>query len=227
MRTIGVYLYPNMTMLDVLGPHQFLGLVPGFDVVTVAKSKDPVMTDTRIRLLPDHDFTSCPPLDILLVGGAADTSAEMTDPDVMAWFRKVGESAEYVTSVCTGALILAEAGLLDGYRATTHWMAKEQLASYPEIEVTEGRVVTDRNRITGGGVTAGIDFGLTLIAQLAGPETAAALQLMGEYDPQPPTPYGNPANCPPELVEAVRSQWAEMAPAQLEFFAAKERLAAR
>jgi transcriptional regulator GlxA family with amidase domain len=227
MRTIGVYLYQNMTMLDVLGPQQFLGMVPEFEVVTVAKSTEPVVTDTKIRLLPDHDFTSCPPLDILLVGGAADTSAEMSDDDVMAWFKKVGESAEYVTSVCTGALILAEAGLLDGYQATTHWAYKEQLASYPEISVAAGRVVTDRNRITGGGVTAGIDFGLTLISQLVSPETAAALQLIGEYDPQPPTPCGSPETSPPELVAAVRAMAAEMAPAMGEFFAAKEQRTAR
>lgn len=117
MRTIGVYIYQHMTMRDVLGPHQFLGLVPEFEVVTVAKTKEPVVTDTRIRLLPDHDLATCPPLDVLLVGGAVDPSAEMRDEEVMAWFRSVAERAEYVTSVCTGALILAEAGLLDGYKA--------------------------------------------------------------------------------------------------------------
>jgi cyclohexyl-isocyanide hydratase len=221
VKTIGVYIWPNMTMLDVLGPQQFLGFVPEFDVVTVAKSKDPVVTDTKIRILPDHDFTTCPPLDILLVGGGVDPSPEMRDDAVMSWFRETGSAAEYVTSVCTGALILAEAGLLEGYKATTHWAYTQQLATYPGIELAEDRVVIDRNRITGGGVTAGIDFGLALIAELAGQETAAGLQLMGQYDPQPPTPYGHPDKAPAEMVAAVRAQTEAMAPALTEFFATK------
>lgn len=221
MKTIGIYIWPNMTMLDVLGPQQFLGFVPEFDVFTVAKSKDPVVTDTKIRILPDHDFNTCPPIDILLVGGGVDPSSEMRDEAVMAWFRERGGAAEYVTSVCTGALILAEAGLLEGYKATTHWAYTQQLATYPGVELAEGRVVTDRNRITGGGVTAGIDFGLALIAQLADPDVAAGLQLMAEYDPQPPTPFGHPDKAPDELVAAMRAQSEAMAPALAEFFAAK------
>ncbi|MDX6720095.1 MAG: cyclohexyl-isocyanide hydratase [Solirubrobacteraceae bacterium] len=135
----------------------------------------------REVLVPDHDLASCPPIDILVVAGGIDPSTQMTDEAVMAWMREAGQSAEYVTSVCTGALILAEAGLLDGYRATTHWAYKQQLATYP-VEVVDDRVVSDRNRITGGGVTAGIDFGLALVAQVAGADVAAGLQLMGEYD---------------------------------------------
>jgi cyclohexyl-isocyanide hydratase len=126
--------------------------------------------------------------------------------------------------VCTGAFILAEAGLLDGYKATTHWAYKEKLAThYPEIEVTEGRVVTDRNRVTAGGITAGLDFGLTLIAQLISPEVAAGVQLSTEYDPHPPTPFGSPASSPPELVTAVKAQVAEITSAMTEFFAAREK----
>lgn len=221
MKTVGVYIWPNMTALDVLGPQQILGFVPDFDVVTVAKSMDPVVTDTRIRILPDHDFDSCPPLDIVLVGGGVDPSSEMRDEAVLSWLRRQGGAADYVTSVCTGALILAEAGLLDGYKATTHWAYKEHLAGYPEVELAEGRVVTDRNRITGGGVTAGIDFGFSLVAETAGPEVAAGLQLLGEYDPQPATPFGNPDAAPPELVAAVRAQAAELSTRLTEFFAAK------
>ena len=219
-RTIGVYIWQNMTMLDVLGPHQFLGFVPGFNVVTFAKTTEPVVSDTGVRLIPDHDFLTCPPLDILLVGGGVNPLPEMQNEDVMSFLRQAGGSAEYVTSVCTGALILAEAGLLKGYQATTHWAYKEQLALYPDVEVVTGRVVTDRSRITGGGVTAGIDFALTLIGQLAGPEAAAELQLMAEYDPQPPTNFGSPDSAPPELVAAVRQQFDEMAPDLAEFFAA-------
>ncbi|MBV8993014.1 MAG: DJ-1/PfpI family protein, partial [Pseudonocardiales bacterium] len=175
-RTIGVYLWPNMTMLDVLGPHQFLAYVPGFKVVTFAKTKDPVVTDTGVRLIPDHDFSTCPPLDILLVGGGVNPLPEMQDEDALSFLRQAADGAEYVTSVCTGSLILAEAGLLKGYRATAHWAYKELLGLYPDVEVAPGRVVTDRNRITSVGVTAGIDLGLTLIAQVAGPEAAAGLQ---------------------------------------------------
>lgn len=221
MTTVGVYIWPNMTALDVLGPQQILGFVPEFDVVTVAKSKDPVLTDTNIRILPDHDITTCPQIDILLVGGGIDPSTEMQDDAVMSWFRDTGQSATYVTSVCTGALILAEAGLLDGYKATTHWAYKQQLSTYPDVEVTDGRVVSDRNRITGGGVTAGIDFAFTLISQTVGPDVAAALQLLGEYDPQPATPFGNPDNAPAEMVAAVQAQVQEMTPALTEFFATK------
>jgi cyclohexyl-isocyanide hydratase len=220
-KTIGVYLWQNMTMLDVLGPHQFLGFVPGFKVVTFAKTKDPVVADTGVRLVPDHDFSTCPPLDILLVGGGANPLPEMQDEEVMSFLHQTGDGAEYVTSVCTGSLILAEAGLLKGYRATTHWAYRERLGLYPDVEVAAGRVVTDRNRITGGGVTAGIDFALTLIAQVVGPEAAAGLQLMAEYAPQPPTNCGSPDAAPPELVAAVRQQLDEMAPGLAEFVAAK------
>jgi cyclohexyl-isocyanide hydratase len=191
------------------------------DPVTFAKTTDPVVTDTGVRLIPDYDFSTCPPLDMLLVGGGVNPLPEMQDQEVMSFLRRAGEGAEYVTSVCTGALILAEAGLLKGYRATTHWAYKERLALYPGVEVVSARVVTDRNRITGGGVTAGIDFALTLIGQLAGPEAAAGLQLMAEYDPQPPTTFGSPDSAPPELVAAVRQQFDQMAPDQAEFFAAK------
>jgi transcriptional regulator GlxA family with amidase domain len=206
-------------MLDALGPQQILGFVPDFDVIMVAKSLDPVVSDTKVRILPDHDLSTCPPLDILLVSGGVDPLPEMQDEAVMSWLRETGRAAEYVTSVCTGSLLLAEAGLLDGYRATTHWAYKQHLATYPGVEVAEGRVVTDRNRITGGGVTAGIDFALSLTAQLVSPELAAGLQLMGEYDPQPATPFGSPDRAPAEMVAAVDAQFKAMAPALTELYA--------
>jgi len=220
-RTVGIYLWQKMTMLDVLGPHQFLAYVPGLKVVTFAKTTDPVVTDTGVRLIPDHDFSTCPPLDILLVGGGVNPLPEMQDDNVLSFLRQAGDDAEYVTSVCTGSLILAEAGLLKGYRATTHWAYKEQLGLYPDVEVVAGRVVTDRNRITSVGVTAGIDLGLTLIAQVAAPDAAAGLQLKGEYDPQPLTNCGSPDTAPPELVAAVQQQFGGMAPGLSEFISAK------
>ena len=187
----------------------------------MARSMDPVVTDTKVRILPDHDLESCPPLDILVTPGGIDILAEMRDEAVMSWIRTAGESAEFVTSVCTGALMLAEAGLLDGYKATTHWAYKQHLATYPEVELIDGRVVLDRTRITAGGVTAGIDFALTLVAQLVSPDLAAALTLMAEYDPEPPLPFGNPANAPAELVAAVRAQFEGMAPDLNELYAAR------
>jgi cyclohexyl-isocyanide hydratase len=220
MKTVGVYIWQGMTALDAIGPQNILGFVPDFDVVTVATSRDVVVTDTKLRIVPDHDLASCPPVDILVVAGGIDPSTQMTDDDVMEWMRTTGASAAYVTSVCTGALILAEAGLLDGYRATTHWAYKTQLATYA-VEVVDERVVTDRNRITGGGVTAGIDFALAIVSEVAGAEVAGGLQLMGEYDPQPPTPFGNPATAPAELVDAVRAQFEALSPRLTEFFAAK------
>jgi transcriptional regulator GlxA family with amidase domain len=217
VKRVGIYIYEGMTQLDSMGPQQLLGLVPDWEVVTIARTLDPVTTDTRLRILPDYDLAGSPPVDILLVGGTGDPSAQMRDPAVMDWFRKTGESAEYVTSVCTGAMLLAEAGLLDGYKATTHWSYLQHLAKYP-VEVSSDRVVKDRNRITAGGVTAGIDFGLTLIADVVSPELSAALQLLCQYDPAPPTPYGVPEKSPAELVQAVQAQCDAMSEPFLEWF---------
>lgn len=222
MTRIGVHLWQRMTMLDVLGPQQFFGWVPGWEVVTVAKTKDPVVADSGLQVLPHHDLEDCPDLDVLLVGGGVDISPELSDPQVVEWVARTGEQAQWVTSVCTGALLLAEAGLLDGYRATTHWGSLGDLAQYAGIEVVaDERVVRDRNRITAGGVTSGIDFGLTLIGEIAGPDMAAALQLAGEYDPQPPTPFGHPRNAPAELVGATGDLLGTLRGGMDAFYAAK------
>jgi cyclohexyl-isocyanide hydratase len=214
---IGIYIYPNMTMLDVLGPHQTLGLCPGLEVFTFARTADPLVTDTGLTITPDHGFDDIPPCDVLLVGGAANTYPEMSDPRVLAALARVGAQARYVTSVCTGALILASAGLLEGYRAATHWSARELLATYPGVEVADERVSVDRNRITGGGVTAGIDFALSLIGILIDDQTAQLVQLLMEYNPAPPYRAGHPDVAPSELVNVGRALCAQMAP---ELFAA-------
>jgi cyclohexyl-isocyanide hydratase len=224
-KRIGVYIYENMTMLDVFGPMQFLAYVPDVELVTIAATQGRITTDAGVRVTPDCSIATATDIDILLVGGAADPSRELADAEVMSWFRKAGERAEYVTSVCTGSLVLAEAGLLDGYRATTHWAYVGDFANYPEITFAEGRVVVDRNRITGGGVTAGIDFALTLIAELADPQTAAAMQLLCEYDPQPPGPFGHPRTAPPELVAAVAEMCGPLR-APLDLFYAEKKAAA-
>lgn len=210
--TIGIYLWPGMTHLDCLAPHQALGLVPGLEVFTFARTREPVASDTGLRVLPDYGFDDLPPMDVLLVGGGANTFGETNNPAVVEAIAKAGAGARYVTSVCSGSLILAEAGLLDGYRANTHWAYRELLAAYPGVELGEGRVVVDRNRMTGGGVTAGIDFALTLIGALVGDDTAAFVELLMEYNPAPPCGTGHPSIAPAELVAAARAACADLAP---------------
>jgi transcriptional regulator GlxA family with amidase domain len=210
--TVGIFIWPDMTMLDVLGPHQALGITPGIEVFTFARSKDPLATDSGLTILPDHDFSDIPDCDVLLVGGGGNPYPEMKRPEVIETLARVGGQAKYVTSVCTGALFLAEAGLLEGYRANTHWSAREILGTYPGVEVADGRVIVDRNRLTGGGVTAGIDFALTLIALLIDEATASFVQLIMEYNPAPPFSTGHPDTSPPELVGIARSVCAQMAP---------------
>jgi transcriptional regulator GlxA family with amidase domain len=220
---IGMYIYPNMTMLDVLGPHQVLGLCPGVEVFTFARTTEPVRTDTGATIVPDHGFDDLPDCDVLLVGGGPNAHAEMTDQTVLHTLTRVGNQARYVTSVCSGSLILAAAGLLDGYRANTHWAYRDVLASFPGVEPADGRVVIDRNRMTGGGVTAGIDFSFALIGILAGDETASLIQLLCEYNPAPPYNTGHPDTAPEQLVATARGFVESMAP---ELFARTSRLTA-
>jgi cyclohexyl-isocyanide hydratase len=206
-KDVAIYLWPNMFMLDALVPHQILGLMPELNVYTFARTTEPIASDTGMKLIADYDLESVPQPDILLVGGGVNPVAEMADETVIGTLRKLGESAELVTSVCDGALILAQAGLLDGYRATTHWAYADLLRRYPGVEVCdEERVVSDRSRMTGGGCTSALDFAFTLIAAVISPEAAAAAELAFQYDPQPPCGTGSPAKAPPELVEYVR-QW--------------------
>ena len=209
--TIGFYLWNDMTMLDVLGPHQTLGFAPGIKTFTFART-NPVVSDTGLRIIPDYLLADVPQPDVLVVGGGGNALTEMSDPDVIATFARLGAGCRYVASVCTGALILAEAGLLDGYKANTHWAAREQLAAYPKVEVVDDRVVVDRDRFTGGGVTAGIDIALTLLGALLGPETGAFMELLMEYRPAPPYGVGHPDTAPDELVAAARAAYAQMAP---------------
>jgi cyclohexyl-isocyanide hydratase len=206
-KDVAIYLWPNMFMLDALVPHQILGLMPELHVYTFARTTEPIMSDTGMKLIADYDLESVPQPDILIVGGGVNPTAEMADETVIATLRKLGESAELVTSVCDGALILAQAGLLDGYRATTHWAYADLLRQYPGIDVcADERVVSDRSRMTGGGCTSALDFAFTLIAAVIGPEAAAAAELAFQYDPQPPMGTGSPDKAPPELIEYVR-QW--------------------
>lgn len=211
---VGIYLFENMTMLDGYAPLQVLSFVPEFDCVTFADKTDPLACDAGVMLMPQYNLADCPPLDIIVMPGGGDMLPAMTNPDLMAFLRERGPNARYVTSVCSGAMVLAEAGLLDGYRATTHWAWMDDLrAHYPNVEAVDERVAVDRNRITGGGIPAGIDFALTLIAEACDPGAAQAIQLLVEYRPQPPFDAGSPHTAPAPIRAAVEQQaGAVMAP---------------
>ncbi|MEL6187907.1 MAG: DJ-1/PfpI family protein [Myxococcota bacterium] len=208
MTAIGIVLFPRFTQLDAMGPFEVLARLPGAQVHLVASTGDPVVSDTGLTVVPSVTFEACPALDVLCVPGGPGQVDHMTDGPLLDFLRRQGEGARFVTSVCTGSLLLAAAGLLDGYRATSHWSVRDHLAWFG-AEPTEARVVRDRNRITGGGVTAGIDFAFTLAAELAGPEVAQGLQLGLEYDPQPPYSSGTPATAPREVLEMVTAMRAE------------------
>jgi cyclohexyl-isocyanide hydratase len=220
-KDVAIYLWQNMFMVDALVPHQILGLMPELNVYTFARTTEPLTSDTGMKLIADYDLESVPQPDILIVGGGVNPISEMADETVLGALRKLGESAELVTSVCDGALILAQAGLLDGYRATTHWAYADLLRQYPGVEVcADERVVSDRSRMTGGGCTSALDFAFTLIKAVIGPEAAAAAELAFQYDPQPPMGTGSPAKASPELIEYVR-QWVGPMREGLEEFVAK------
>jgi cyclohexyl-isocyanide hydratase len=196
---IGLVFYPGMTALDIVGPQQVFSALPGVELHRIWKTLDPVKTDDGMVVLPDTTFENCPPLDVICIGGGLEQGAVANDPDVLEFLRRQGSTAKFITSVCGGSEFLAKAGLLQGYRAATHWAMREQLAKLG-VEVGSNRVVVDRNRITGGGVTAGIDFALTIASILYGEETAKIIQLLIEYNPAPPFDVGSPEKAGAELV---------------------------
>lgn len=196
---IGLVFYPGMTSLDMVGPQQVFSGLPDIQIHRIWKTLDPIKTDDGMMVLPDTTFENCPRLDVICVGGGLEQGAVVDDPEALEFFRKQDSTAKFITSVCGGSEFLAKAGLLQGYRAATHWAMREQLAKLG-VEVGTERVVVDRNRITGGGVTAGIDFGLTIASILCGEETAKIIQLLLEYDPAPPFDVGSPEKAGPELV---------------------------
>jgi cyclohexyl-isocyanide hydratase len=201
---VGIFIYPKITMLDAYAPHQVFSYVEQFHAFLFAKTTAPLVSDSGAILTANHGFDDCPPIDILVVPGAADILATLEDRETIDFLRRVGRTARYVTSVCTGALLLAEAGLLAGYKASTHWGWKDCLACYPGVTVVDDRVTIDRDRITGGGITAGLDFALTLIAEVAGADAAQAMQLIFEYAPRPPFPAaGHPATAPEAILRSV------------------------
>ncbi|MCI0465664.1 MAG: DJ-1/PfpI family protein [Beijerinckiaceae bacterium] len=197
--------FPRMTQLDLTAPYEVLARFEELSLHLVWKNLDPVTDSGGLRLLPTCTFADCPKASILFVPGGPGQISLMEDAEVLAFLRRQAAEASYVTSVCTGSLILAAAGLLTGYRATCHWLSLEQLAYFGAVPVKE-RVVIDCNRITGAGVTSGIDFALTLAAHLFGDDRAKRAQLAIEYDPKPPFAGGTPATASPDLVEGLRAK---------------------
>lgn len=206
---IGLLVFPNVQQLDLTGPYEVFASMPGSTVRLVWKTRDPVVSSTGLRLQPDVTFADCPPLDVVCVPGGVGVNALMEDDETLAFLRRQAAAARYVTSVCTGALVLAAAGLLRGRRATTHW-ASHDLLGRLGAEPVKARVVTDGNVLSGGGVTAGIDFALTLAAEIAGRSEAEAIQLQLEYAPEPPFDAGTPETAPQAVLETVRARGAAL-----------------
>lgn len=200
---IVMLLYPRLTQLDLTGPFEVFNRFPELRTHLVWKTRDPVADGSGLRLLPTATFAEAPPADILFVPGGPGQIDLMDDAETLDFLRRQAAGAAYVTSVCTGSLVLAAAGLLTGYRATCHWLSLDQLALFG-VTLVEERVVEDRNRLTGAGVTSGIDFALTLCARLFGEERTQRTQLLMEYDPQPPFPGGSPRTSPPAIVAEAR-----------------------
>lgn len=200
---IGMVLFPDLTQLDLTGPYEVFSRLPNASVLLLAATLEPVRSEGGLRITPDAVFAQALALDVLCVPGGIGVNRAMEDAPLLAFVRHQAEQARYVAAVCTGALVLGAAGLLQGYRATTHWLSLDLLPVFGAQPVA-ARVVVDRNRITGGGVTAGIDFGLTVAAALCGDEVAQEIQLILEYDPQPPFRSGSPTTAAAALVERVR-----------------------
>ena len=218
---IGLLLYPRVTQLDATGPAQVLSRVPGAQIHMIWKDLNPVPTDAGFAIVPTTRMADCPQLDVICIPGGSGQVALMTDEETLTFLRHQAAGARYITSVCTGSLLLGAAGLLKGYRATCHWAWRGLLASFGAEPVAE-RVVRDRNRISGGGVTAGIDFALTLAAELAGERVAKQIQLTLEYDPQPPFACGSPEKAGPELTASVQELFAALQTERQEAVAAAQ-----
>ncbi|KAJ8098699.1 class I glutamine amidotransferase-like protein [Lipomyces tetrasporus] len=204
---IGLVLFPNLTQLDLTGPVEVFGRMPGAEVVLLWKTLDPVASDRGLRIIPTATFDDCASLDVICVPGGPGQVQLMDDDDTLQFLRRIAPTCKFVTSVCTGSLVLGAAGLLTGYRATSHWASIDQL-SLLGAEPVADRVVRDRDRITGAGVTSGIDFALTVVAELAGADVAQQIQLELEYDPEPPYKAGSPRSAPQALVAAAREKLA-------------------
>ena len=208
-RRIGMLIFPRLTQLDMTGPYEVLARLPNTTVDLIARTRDPVTTDRGMRILPTVTYADCPPLDVVMVPGGPGQQDLMEDEAALEFLRKQAAGAKYVTSVCTGSLVLGAAGLLKGKRASCHWAAIDHLTLLGAIPVRE-HVVVDGHIVTGAGVTSGIDFALTLAAILEGEQVAREIQLQIEYDPAPPFNSGSPKTASPATVEAVKARSAKL-----------------
>jgi cyclohexyl-isocyanide hydratase len=200
---LGFVIFPYLTQLDLTGPLQVLARLPDSTTFIVGKSIFPVPSDCELSLVPTHTFANCPALDLICIpGGVKGVIGAIGDHETIDFVRRQAKAAKYVTSVCTGAFVLGVAGLLKGRRATTHWAYTELL---PLVGATyeKARIVQDGNLFTAGGVTAGVDFGLSIAAEIAGDTVARTIQLGIEYDPAPPFDSGHPDRAPAAIKSAL------------------------
>lgn len=204
---VAIVIYDDMTALDVIGPQYFLSGLFGATVHMVARTEAPITSDSGITITPTATFETCPKdLDVLLVGGGVSgTLAAMRDDTTLDFLADRGARAQWVTSVCTGSLLLGQAGLLKGYRATSHWIGRPLLDRFGAIEVNE-RMVFDRNRATGAGVSAGLDLGLELMHRMRPLDLAQAMQVMAEYAPEPPLDFGTPEKVPADVLAGIEDR---------------------
>ena len=203
---IGFLIYPQVTQLDFTGPAQVFAYMDGAKVHVVAASPEPVMSDSGFSIVPTCTLDDCPPLDMVCVPGGPGTNQVMGDSQLLQWLREQAKTVQVLASVCTGSLILGAAGLLKGRRATSHWAARDILSAFG-AEPVNARVVFDGNLVTGGGVTAGIDFAFEVVRHLRGDEEVERLRLLLEYDPAPSGAGGTPETARPEIVEALRKRF--------------------
>ena len=196
---IGLLVFPKVQQLDLTGPYDVFATMPGVVVHLVWKDLEPLLSSTGLTMVPTVTFAECPDLDVICVPGGVGVDALMEDPETLAFIRHQASTAQYVTSVCTGALVLGAAGLLKGRRATTHWASHSLLEQFGAVPVKE-RVVRDGNLMTGGGVTAGIDFALTLIGEVFDADKSRTIQLQLEYAPAPPFDSGRPDTAPANVL---------------------------
>jgi cyclohexyl-isocyanide hydratase len=213
---IGFLIFENVTQLDFTAPFEIFARMPESEVYLISKDMNPVKSDKGLSVLPTHTFKNCPQMDLICVPGGGGISAVIEDEESLNFLKNQSWNSKYITSVCTGSLVLAVAGLLDGYKATTHWLSIDLLRKFEQIEVIEERVVKDRNRFTGGGVTAGIDFALTIVAEIYGENIAKEIQLMIEYNPQPPFKSGSPKLVNVKILDKVISSRKEIQNQRLE-----------
>jgi cyclohexyl-isocyanide hydratase len=213
--SIGLLVFPRFTLLDLTGPYEVFSRIPGAALSLIGRDRAPVTCDTGWVVTPTTDISTSEDFDLLFVPGGPGQVEVMEDEEVLRFLRTKAERARYVSSVCTGSLVLAAAGLLTGYRATTHWLSIEILAALG-ADARRERVVVDRNRITGSGVAAGLDLALAVTAAIRGRETAEEIQLLIEYDPEPPFRSGSPRTADPALVAVVTERRRDLQRARLE-----------